>query len=193
MKMKAKAGFFKSLLFFFLALLGGHLAESLIYGVALNTIVGNVWRDGYESNAVGIITAYGIIIHVVFCIVYTVVTTRSVTYRDSFKAEIKNGCSAGAIFKKFYIKHLSYEIPVYFAVLLPFTIYFAFIKNVDLANSFAFEKFYIAELWIYVITKNALLGIIISSLIFFIVLFAVRFIVTAVTRKNLIENSVTLS
>lgn len=183
---------FKSILFWLLAVLGGHLAESLIFGVALNTMVSNVWRDGYESNAVGIITAYGIIIHIVFCIVYTIVTTRSVTFRDEFKAEIKNGASTAAIFKKFYIKNSAYEIPVYLAVLLPFTVYFSFITNIDLANSFAFEKFYISETWAYVITENSILGILISSAVFFIVLFAVRFIITAATKKNLIENSVTL-
>ncbi len=183
---------FKSILFWLLAVLGGHLAESLIFGVALNTMVSNVWRDGYESNAVGIITAYGIIIHIVFCIVYTIVTTRSVTFRDEFKAEIKNGASTAAIFKKFYIKNLAYEIPVYLAVLLPFTVYFSFITNIDLANSFAFEKFYISELWVYIVCKNSLLGAVAASLIFFVILYIVRFMITAATKKNLIENSVTL-
>ena len=183
---------FKSILFWLLAVLGGHLAESVLFGVALNTVVSNIWRDGYESNAVGIIIAYGIIVHVVFCIVYTVVTSRSVTFRDNFKAEIRNGTPTAAIFKKLYIKNLAYEIPVYFAVLLPFTVYFSFITNIDLANSFAFEKFYISEMWAYVITRSSILGIIISSVLFFVILFAVRFIITVATKKNLIENSVTL-
>ena len=183
---------FKSILFFLLAVLGGHLAESLIFGVALNTVVSNIWRDGYESNAILIISIYGVIIHIVFSVVYTLVTTRSVTFRDEFKAEIKNGASSAAIFKKFYLKNLAYEIPVYLAVLLPFTIYFSFITNIDLANSFAFEKFYISELWAYIVCKGSLLGAVLSSVIFFVTLYIVRFIITAATKRNLIENSVTL-
>ena len=189
--MKSKK-IWKSILFWVIALFGGHLAESVIFGLALNTIVSNIWRDGYESNAIAFIAVYGVIIHVVFCIVYTLVTTRSVTYRDSFKAEIKSGSSTGAIFKKFYLKNLLYEIPVYIALLLPFTIYFVFMTKIDLSNSFAFEKFYISEFWLYIISNNALVGIILSILFFFIILFAVRFITVAATKKNLIENSVTL-
>ena len=181
----------KSILFFIIALIAGHLAESVIFGLTLNTVVGSMWRDGYESNAVALITVYAIIIQIVFCIVYTVINTRSVTFRDEMKAEIKNKTPVFDVFKKVYLKNSVFEIPVYIIFLIPYTLFYAF-STVDLANSFSFEKFYIAELWAYIVSGNGFLGLLISVVIMFIILNAVRFIVFLIMRKNLIENSVTL-
>ena len=103
----------KPVLFWIIALAAGHLAESVIFGLALNTLVGSMWRDGYESNAVAIITVYAIVIQTVFCIVYTVINTRSVTFRDEMKAEIKNKTPVFEVFKKFYLKNTVFEMPVY--------------------------------------------------------------------------------
>ena len=181
----------KPVLFWITALVAGHLAQSLIFGLALNSIVENLWRDGYESNAVALITVYAIIIQIVFCIVYTVINTRSVTFRDEMKAEIKNKTPVFDVFKKVYLKNAVFEIPVYIIFLIPYTLFYAF-STVDLANSFSFEKFYIAELWAYIVSGNGFLGLLISVVIMFIILNAVRFIVLLIMRKNLIENSVTL-
>lgn len=188
-KMRSKK--LKSILFFIIALIAGHLAESVIFGLALNTVVGSMWRDGYESNAVALITVYAIIIQIVFCIVYTVINTRSVTFRDEMKAETKNKPPVFDVFKKVYLKNAVFEIPVYIIFLIPYTLFYAF-STVDLANSFSFEKFYIAELWAYIVSGNGFLGLLISVVIMFIILNAVRFIVLLIMRKNLIENSVTL-
>ena len=188
-KMRSKK--LKSILFFIIALIAGHLAESVIFGLTLNTVVGSMWRDGYESNAVALITVYAIIIQIVFCIVYTVINTRSVTFRDEMKAEIKNKTPVFDVFKKVYLKNSVFEIPVYIIFLIPYTLFYAF-STVDLANSFSFEKFYIAELWAYIVSGNGFLGLLISVVIMFIILNAVRFIVFLIMRKNLIENSVTL-
>ena len=103
-----------------------------------------------------------------------------------------SGSSAPAIFKKTYLKNLLYEVPVYFTVLLPFTLYFSLLKNIDLSNSFSFEKFHITEFWLYITTDSAAAGVFLSVTVFFLILYAVRFIMIAVTRKKLIENSVTL-
>ena len=188
-KMRSKK--LKSILFFIIALIAGHLAESVIFGLTLNTVVGSMWRDGYESNAVALITVYAIIIQIVFCIVYTVINTRSVTFRDEMKAEIKNKTPVFDVFKKVYLKNSVFEIPVYIIFLIPYTLFYAF-STVDLANSFSFEKFYIAELWAYIVSGNGFLGLLISVVIMFIILNAVRLIVFLIMRKNLIENSVTL-
>ena len=181
----------KPVLFWIIALTAGHLAESIIFGLALNTIVGSLWRDGYESNATALITVYAIIIQIVFCIVYTVINTRSVTFRDEMKAEIKNKTPVFDVFKKYYLKNAVFEIPVYIIFLIPYTLFYAFSK-VDLANSFSFEKFYISELWSYIVSGNGFLGLLISVVIMFVLLYATRFIVLLIMRKNLIENSVTL-
>lgn len=189
--MKSKK-IWKAILFWVVALFGGHLAASIIFGLAFNTIVSNLWRDGYETNATILILIYGVIIQIVFGVVYTVVNTRSVTYREEMKAEIREKTPVFGIFKKFYLKNIVFELPIYLVFLLPYSIFFAFQIKVDLANTFAFEKFYIPEMWAYVVTKNSVLGLIISLIVTFVILFAVRFIVVAATRKSLIENSVTL-
>lgn len=181
----------KSVLFWLLALAAGHLASSVIFGLALNTMVGGMWRDGLETNAVAAITVYAVIIQTVFSVVYTVINTRSVAFREDMKAEIRNKTPVFDVFKRVYLKNAVFEIPVYAAFLIPYSLFFAFSK-VDLANSFAFEKFYIPELWAYVLSGNAFLGILISVAVMFVILYTVRFIVLLSTRKSLIENSVTL-
>ncbi len=181
----------KPVLFWITALVAGHLAQSLIFGLALNSIVENIWRDGYEPKAAAVITVYAIVIQIVFCIVYTVINTRSVTFRDEMKAEIKNKTPVFDVFKKHYLKNAVFEIPVYIVFLIPYTLFYAF-SSVDLANSFSFEKFYIMELWAYITSGNAVLGILISVAVTFVILYAVRFIVLLIMRKSLIENSVTL-
>ena len=181
----------KPVFFWIIALTAGHLAESIIFGLALNTITGSLWREGYEPKAKALITVYAIVIQIVFCIVYTVVNTRSVTFRDGMKAEIKNKTPLFDVFKKYYLKNAVFEIPVYIIFLLPYTIFYAFSK-VDLSNSFAFEKFYISELWAYVLSGNGFSGLLISVVLMFVILNAVRFTVMLAMRKNLIENSVTL-
>lgn len=181
----------KPVLLFILALTAGHLASSLIFGLALNKIVESLWHDGYEPKAVALITVYAIVIQIVFCTVYTVINTRSVTFRDEMKAEIRNKTPLSDVFKKYYLKNIVFEIPVYVVFMIPYTVFYSFSK-VDLANSFSFEKFYIMELWAYITSGNAVLGILISVAVTFVILYAVRFIVLLITRKSLIENSVTL-
>ena len=183
---------FKSVLFWFLALLAGHLASSVIFGLALNTMVATLWHDGYESNAAALASVYGVVAQILFAVVYTVINTRGVEYREKMKAEIRNKTTVFGIFKKFYLKNAIYEIPVYFVFMLPYTLFFAFQTGVDLSNSFSFEKFYISEMWAYITTKNAVFGLLISVISTFLILSAVRLIVVAATRKSLIENSVTL-
>ena len=134
----------KSVLFFIIALAAGHLASSLIFGFALNTTTANLWRDGYEQNAVTLITVYALVIQVVFSVTYTLISTRSVSYRDGLRAEIKNKTPLFDLFKKYYLKNAVFEIPVYILFIIPYTVFFASSK-VDLANSYAFEKFYISE------------------------------------------------
>ena len=107
------------------------------------------------------------------------------------KAEIKNKTPVFDVFKKHYLKNAVFEIPVYIVFLIPYTLFYAF-SSVDLANSFSFEKFYIMELWAYITSGNAVLGILISVAVTFVILYAVRFIVLLIMRKSLIENSVTL-
>lgn len=187
-----KTKIIKSILFFLLAVLAGHLAESIVFGLALNSIVSGLWRDEYTSKAVAVTAVYGVIAHVVFSAVYSVISSRSVEFREYMKNEIRAGSSAPAIFKNTYLKNLLYEVPVYFTVLLPFTLYFSLLKNIDLSNSFSFEKFHITEFWLYITTGSAASGIILSVVMFFLILYAVRFIMITVTRKSLIENSVTL-
>lgn len=181
----------KPVLFWITALVVGHLAQSLIFGLALNSIVENLWRDGYEPKAAAVITVYAIVIQIVFCVVYTVIDTRSVTFRDEMKTEIKNKTTVFDVFKKYYLKNAVFEMPVYTVFLIPYTLFFAF-STVDLANSFSFEKFHISELWAYVVSGNGFLGLLISVVIMFVILDAVRFIVMLIMIKNLIKNSVTL-
>ena len=181
----------KPVLLWIAALVAGHLAESIVFGLVLNSIVSGLWRDDYQSKAIMLITVYAVIIQIAFCAVYTVINTRSVTFRDGLKEEIKNKTPVFDIFKKIYLKNAVFEMPVYAVFIIPYTIFFASSK-VDLANSYSFEKFYIAELWAYVVSGNAFLGFLISVAVTFLILYAMRFIVLAVTRKKLIVNSVTL-
>ena len=90
-----------AILFYRLAIFAGHLAESVIYGLALNTIVSELWRDDYRSKAIFMIAVYGILASVAFCVIYTVIGTRSVEYREALKAEIKSKSPIFSVFKKF--------------------------------------------------------------------------------------------
>ena len=187
-----KNGIFKSVLLFLIGLVGGHIAESLLFGIALNSIVSGIWRDGYYSKAALTVAVYVFISHVIFCIVYTVIFTRSVEFRDGMKARIREGESAFAICKATYLKNLAFELPVYIVFMIPFTVYFSLLTNIDLSNSFSFEKFHISEMGMYIACNNAFLGLVAVIPAFFLILFAVRLAVIAILRKNMIENSVTL-
>ena len=182
----------RSVITWILIVLAAHLAASLIFGVTLNIMVDNLWLEGNQDRAIGAVVVYGIVFQLVFSIAYTLISSRTIDFHESLKAEIREKTPLPVIYKDLYLKKLVYEAPVYLAVLIPYTIFFAVQKTLDLANTFAFEKFYISDMWAYLLTRNAFLGLILSVLLFVVILYAVRFVILAVMRKNLIENSVTL-
>lgn len=182
----------KSVITWILVVLASHLAGSLIFGVTLNVMVDSLWLEGNESKAIGAVIIYGIAFQIVFSVVYTLISSRPVDFHEALKAEIREKTPLPVIYKKIYLKKLVYEASVYLAILIPYTIFFATQKTLDLANTFAFEKFYISDMWAYLLTRNAFLGMILSLFLFVVILYAVRFVILAVMRKNLIENSVTL-
>ena len=182
----------RSVITWILIVLAAHLAASLIFGVTLNIMVDNLWLEGNQERAIGAVVVYGVVFQFVFSIAYTLITSRTVDFHEALKAEIREKTALPVIYKDLYLKKLVYEAPVYLAILIPYTIFFAVQKTLDLANTFAFEKFYISDMWAYLLTRNAFLGLILSLLLFVVILYAVRFIILAAMRKNLIENSVTL-
>lgn len=190
MKKDAKPA--RSVIMWILVVLAAHLTASLIFGVTLNIMVDNLWLEGNQSRAIGAVVVYGVVFQLVFSIAYTLISSRTVDFHEALKAGIREKTPLPVIYKDLYLKKLVYEAPVYLAVLIPYTIFFAVQKTLDLANTFAFEKFYISDMWAYLLTRNAFLGLILSLLLFIVILYAVRFIILAAMRKNLIENSVTL-
>ena len=190
MKKDAKPA--RSVITWILIVLAAHLAASLIFGVTLNIMVDNLWLEGNQSRAIGAVVVYGVVFQLVFSIAYTLISSRTVDFHEALKAGIREKTPLPVVYKDLYLKKLVYEAPVYLAVLIPYTIFFAVQKTLDLANTFAFEKFYISDMWAYLLTRNAFLGLILSLLLFVVILYAVRFVILAAMRKNLIENSVTL-
>ena len=172
-------------------LIGVHIAFSLIYAFTLNTQVEQRWLYEDFAKAKTTVFIYGLIAQIVFSIVYTVSLMRDADQHKAITDSVKEQQKVLPFFKENYLKEILAGIAIYAALNIPYAIYFA-VSTVDLANTHSFQKFYIAEMGMYLMTNNAIAGYLLSIVYFAVIFTLIRAAGVAITRKNIIKNSVTL-
>lgn len=181
----------KKYLIWIAVILAAHLAFSLIYAFTLNTQVEQRWLYDDFAGAKTTVFVYGLIALIVFSIIYTVSQMRDAEMQRKITDSIKEKKKVFPFFFENYLKELIVSIAIFAALNIPYAIYFA-VSTVDLANTHSFQKFYIAEMGMYLMTNNAIAGYLLSIIYFAAVFTLIRVAGVAITRKNLIKNSVTL-
>ncbi len=172
-------------------ILAAHLAFSLIYAFTLNTQVEQRWLYDDFAGAKTTVFVYGLIAMIVFSIIYTVSQMRDAETQRKITDSAKEKKKVFPFFFENHLKELLVSFAIYAALNIPYAIYFA-VSAVDLANTGSFQKFYIAEMGMYLMTNNAIAGYLLSIIYFAAVFTLIRVAGVAITRKNLIKNSVTL-
>jgi hypothetical protein len=155
----------------------------ILYGIFLSGDIETsvYYEDGFAVNSTII---FSIIVLVLFNLFYALLYSRSMDdeRRAVVTASRETGFSLMKFFRK-YIKEIGIYSGIYAVTQLGFCGFYAFF-GFDFEYTTFYEQLHVADAGFYLLTKNALLGLILSSLLMGILLGACRLLVLTLWRLD---------
>ena len=161
-----------------------HLVAMLFFGMFFSSNIAALEALGDFGEASLTVFLFDIGVNIIFVVIYAKAVSSFADYSKAITAAMKEpSFTVIEYYKNTYLKLDLLKIAVFAVFQLPFVI-FAAVFGISFLNSTFMERFYIFEAGYYALTGSAILGFLISVVVFAVCLIAAEILSIAAEKRS---------
>ena len=166
-----------------------HVVSMIIFGIAFYGSIGYMFEE-VPKRAQIFVLGYNVVFDALFVALFFRFETNDADYRRSLRDYLKeNKFSMLKYFKTELLKEHLVRILAFFIFQIPFVVFFA-IWGIALQLPTMFEQVYYMDAAFYIITRSAILGWVLNTMMFAVIFTLVRMIFIRSAKKYVEEEMI---
>lgn len=160
-----------------------HAIAMLFFGLFLSNTVAYMSED-HPIRASLTVLIFNVIVDLAVIAVFSNFKISDLEYKKSLKEELKQGnFSLIKHWKEDHLRDTIISIIIFIIIQIPFAIFYS-LWGFSLQYTTIFEQFYIIDAGSYLLTNSAIFGILLNTVLFGAIYFAVNIFLISITKKN---------
>ena len=160
-----------------------HVIAMLAFGLFFSQSIAYMSEDA-PTQANLTILIFNVVVDIIFIAIFSKIETSFVDFRRNLKDNLKEpNFSLIKYWKENHFRDNLIIIILMIVLQIPFAIFYS-IWGMSLQYTTMFEQFYIIDAGSYLITSSAIVGILLNTVIFGIIYFAVKFLFLLIAKKD---------